>query len=286
MCVVYTYGGFAVSASQFPQLLAHMQFALVQLLFRGWICRKFTRISTADSMRRWSRRISLQGRTALCVDCTNGGFAFLASPFPQHLAHLKFALVQLLFRGGIWREFTRISTDYSMRRWSRSISLQGRSALCVDYIYGGFAVSASTFPQLLDHMQFALVQLLFRGGMCREFTRISTADSMRRWSRRISLQGRTTLCVDCTKGGFAFLASPFPQLLAHLKLALVQLLFLGGICMEFTRICGFRLPIPCGDGAGGSVCNVVPLCALIVQTQRLRYCPPHSHSFLLICSLH
>ena len=28
----------------------------------------------------------LEARTALCVDCTNGGFAFLASPFPQLLA--------------------------------------------------------------------------------------------------------------------------------------------------------------------------------------------------------
>ena len=30
----------------------------------------------------------LEARTALCVDCTNGGFAFLASPFPQLLAHM------------------------------------------------------------------------------------------------------------------------------------------------------------------------------------------------------
>ena len=38
--------------------------------------------------RRWCRRNNLQARAALCVDCTNGGFAFLASPFPQLLAHM------------------------------------------------------------------------------------------------------------------------------------------------------------------------------------------------------
>ena len=31
---------------------------------------------------------SLEARVALCVDCTNGGFAFMASPFPQLLAHM------------------------------------------------------------------------------------------------------------------------------------------------------------------------------------------------------
>ena len=236
LCVDCTNAAFAFLASPFPQLLAHMKFALVQLLFRGGICREFTRISTADSMRRWSRRISLQGRTALCVDCTNAAFAFLVSPSPQLLAYMQFALVQLMFRGGIWREFTRISTAESMRRWSRRISLQGRTALCVDCTNGGFAVLASPFPQLLAHMQFALVQLMFRGRIWREFTRISTAESMRRWSRRISLQGRTALCVDCTNGGFAVLASPFPQLLAHMQFALVQLLFRGRVCSEFTRI--------------------------------------------------
>ena len=45
-------------------------------------------LSIADSMQRWCRRNNLQARTALCVDCTNGGFAFLASPYPQLLAHM------------------------------------------------------------------------------------------------------------------------------------------------------------------------------------------------------
>ena len=283
LCVDCTNGGFAFLASPFPQLLAHMQFALVQLLFLGGICREFTRISSADSLRRWSRRISLQRRTALCVDCTNGGFAFLASPFPQLLAHMQFALVQLLFLGGTCREFTRISTADSIRRWSRRISLQGRTALCVDCTNGGFAFLTSPFPQLLAHMQFALVQLLFLGGICREFTRISSADSLRRWSRRISLQRRTALCVDCTNGGFAFLASPFPQLLAHMQFALVQLLFLGGICMEFTRISSAD---SLRRWSRRISFNVVPLCALIAQTEGLRFWTPHSHSFLLICSLH
>ena len=30
----------------------------------------------------------LEASNALCVDCTNGGFAFLASSFPQLLAHM------------------------------------------------------------------------------------------------------------------------------------------------------------------------------------------------------
>ena len=236
LCVDCTNGGFAFLASPFPQLLAHMQFAIVQLLFSSGVCREFTRISTADSMRRWCRRISLQGRTALCVDFTNAAFAVLSSPFPQLLAHMQFALVQLFILGGICREFSRISTADSMRRWSRTISLQGRTALCVDCTNGGFAFLASPFPQLLAHMQFAIVQLLFSSGVCREFTRISTADSMRRWCRRISLQGRTALCVDFTNAAFAVLSSPFPQLLAHMQFALVQLFILGGICREFTRI--------------------------------------------------
>ena len=236
LCVDFTNAAFAVLSSPFPQLLAHMQFALVQLLFIGVVCREFTRISTADSMRRWCRRISLQRRTALSVDCTNGGLAVLAFPFPQLLAHMQFTLVQLFFRGGICREFTRISTADSMRRWSRRITLQRRTALCVDCTNAAFAVLSSPFPQILAHMQFALVQLLFIGGICREFTRISTADSLRRWSRRISLQRRTALCVDCTNGGLAVLAFPFPQLLAHMQFTLVQLFFRGGICRQFTRL--------------------------------------------------
>ena len=54
-------------------------------------------------------------RTALCVDCTNGGIAFLATPFPQLLAHMQFALVQLFFRARVCREFTRISIADTMR---------------------------------------------------------------------------------------------------------------------------------------------------------------------------
>ena len=46
------------------------------------------------------------------------------------------------------------------------------------------------------------------------------------------------------------------------------------------------LPVLYGDGGGGTICKLVPLCALIAQTEGLRFWPPHSHSFLLICSLH
>ena len=48
----------------------------------------------------------------------------------------------------------------------------------------------------------------------------------------------------------------------------------------------FPLPILCGDGAGGTISKLVPLCELIAQTEGLRFWLPHSHSFLLICSLH
>ena len=108
-------------------------------------------------------------RNALFVDCTNGGFAFLASPFPQILAHMYFALVQLLFRGRICRQYTRISIADTMLRCSRSNNLQACTALCVECTNGVFAFLASPFPQLLAHMWFALVQLLFRGRVCSEY---------------------------------------------------------------------------------------------------------------------
>ena len=47
--------------------------------------------------------------TALCADCTNGGFAFLASPFSKVPADKQFASVQLLFLCRFCREFARIS---------------------------------------------------------------------------------------------------------------------------------------------------------------------------------
>ena len=141
-----------ILATPFPQLLAHMQFALVQLLFRARVCRESTRISIADTMRRWCRRSNLLSRTALCVDCTNGGIAFLATPFPQLLAHMQFALVQLLFRARVCRESTRISIADTMRRWCRRNNLLDRTALCVDCTNGGIAFLATPFPQLLAHM--------------------------------------------------------------------------------------------------------------------------------------
>ena len=100
LCVDCTNGRIAFMGSTFPQLLPHMYIALVQLLFWRKVCREFARISIADIERRWWRRSDLQARTALWVDCTNGGFAFLGSQFQQLLAHMYFALVQLLF----WRK--------------------------------------------------------------------------------------------------------------------------------------------------------------------------------------
>ena len=111
--------------------------------------------------------------------------------------------------------------------------MQVRTALWVDCTNGGFAFWGSPFPQLLPHMYIALVQLLFWRKVCREFARISIADITRRWWRRSDLQARTALCVDCTNGGFAFLCSSFPQLLAHMNFGLVQLLFWRKVCREF-----------------------------------------------------
>ena len=123
----------------------------------------------------------MQARTALCVDCTNVGFAFLASPYPQFLSHMQFALVQILFRRKVCREFARISIAGIIRRWRRRSNLQARTALCVDCTNVGFAFLASPYPQFLSHMQFALVQILFRRSVCREFARISIAVIIRLW---------------------------------------------------------------------------------------------------------
>ena len=48
----------------------------------------------------------------------------------------------------------------------------------------------------------------------------------------------------------------------------------------------FPLQASYGDGGGGPICKLAPFCALIAQTEGLRFCPPHSRNFLLICSLH
>ena len=158
----------------------------------------------------------MQPRTALSFDCTKGGFAFSASSFPQLPAHMKFVLVQLLFRGRDCREIARISIAGIIRRWWWRTNLQPRTALSFDCTNGGFAFSASSFPQLPAHMKFALVQLFFRGRDCWEFARISIASIIRRRWWRTNWQARTALCVDCTNGGFAFLTSSFPQLPAHM----------------------------------------------------------------------
>ena len=68
-----------------------------------------------------------------------------------------------------------------------------------------------------------------------------------------------------------------------MNFALVQLLFRGRASGNLRE---FPLTALYGDGAGGTICKLVPLCALIAQTEGLRFRPPHSHSFLLICSLH
>ena len=97
------------------------------------------------------------------------------------------------------------------------------------------------------------------------------------------MQARTALCVDCTNGGFALSSSPFLQLLANMKFALVRLLFHGRASWNLLE---FPLTVLYGDGAGGTIYKLVPLCALTSQTEGLRFRPPHSHSFMVICSLH
>ena len=46
------------------------------------------------------------------------------------------------------------------------------------------------------------------------------------------------------------------------------------------------MPALYDDGGGGPICKLLPLCALIAQVEGLRFWPPHSLSFLFICSLH
>ena len=116
------------------------------------VCRECAHIFIAAIIQRWCRRNNLQARTALCVDCTNVGFAFLASPYPQLLSHMYFALVQLLVRRSVCKEFALISIAVIIGRWWRRNNLQARTALCVDCTNVVFAFLASPFPQLLSHM--------------------------------------------------------------------------------------------------------------------------------------
>ena len=217
----------------------------MQLLFRGRDCREFARISIGGIIRQWLLLTKLQARIALSVDCTNGGFSFLASSFPQLPANMLFALVQLLFRRRDCWEIAPISIGGIIRRWWLLTNLQARNDLCVDCTNGGFAFLSSSFHQRPANMLFALVQLFFRGRVCREIARISIGGIIRRWWLLTNLQARTALCVDCTKGGFSFLASSFPQLPANLYFALGQLLFRGKDCGNLPE---FPLAALYGDG--------------------------------------
>ena len=60
------------------------------------------------------------------------------------------------------------------------------------------------------------MQLLFRGGVCREFGEFPLQILCGDRAGGTILEARVALCVDCTNGGFAFLASQFPQLLSHM----------------------------------------------------------------------
>ena len=56
--------------------------------------------------------------------------------------------------------------------------------------------------------------------------------------------------------------------------------------LEITgKLREFPLPALYGDGGDGPIGKLAPLCGMIAQTEGLRFWPPHSLSFLLICSL-
>ena len=74
----------------------------------------------------------------------------------------------------------------------------------VDCTKGGFSFLTSSFPQLPVYMMFALVQLLFRGRDCREFSRISIGGIIRRWWLRINLQARTACTLIAQTEGLCF----------------------------------------------------------------------------------
>ena len=54
----------------------------MQLLFRGGVCRDFGEFPLPILCGDGEGGTILEARTALCVDCTNGGFALFGLPHP------------------------------------------------------------------------------------------------------------------------------------------------------------------------------------------------------------
>ena len=154
--------GFAFSKSSIPCLLVHLILALVQRLFRARISSQCAWISNDGIMRRRRRGFTSQVRKALCIYCTNSGFAFSNSSIPCLLVHMILALVQRLFRDRTSRQCAWISNGGIMRRRRRGFTSQVRKGLCVYCTNSGFAFSNCSIPCLLVHMILALVQRLFR----------------------------------------------------------------------------------------------------------------------------
>ena len=96
-----------------------------------------------------------------------------------------------------------------------------RRALCDFCTEKGFRFLNSSFPLLLDNMQLALVQPLYRARIGRECTRISIEGTIRRCIGRRYLLSCTALCAFCTEKGFTFVNSSCPYLHDNMHLALV-----------------------------------------------------------------
>ena len=82
------------------------------------------------------------------------------------------------------------------------------------------------------------------------------------------MQARTALCVDCTNGGFELWPPHSHSLILIRSLHYCNYCSVVGFAGNLRE---FPLPILCGDGAGGTICKLVPLCALIAQTEGFRF---------------
>ena len=181
-----------------------MNLALVQPLYRARISRECSRISIEGSIRRCMGRRYLLARTALCAFCTEKGFTFINSSCPQLLYNMNFALVQPFYRARISRECTRISIQCTIRRCMGRRYWLARTALCAFCTEKGFTFINSSYPQLLDNMNLALVQPLYRARISRECTRISIQGSIRLCIGRRYWPAGTALSAFCTEIGFTF----------------------------------------------------------------------------------
>ena len=237
-----------------------MNLALVQPLYRARISRECKRISIEGTERRCMGRRYWPARTALSASFTEIGFTFINSSCPQLLDNMNLALVQPLYRARISRECTRISIQGTIRRCMGRRYWLARTALCAFCTEKGFTFINSSYPQLLDDMNFALVQPLYRARISRECKRISIEGTERRCMGRRYWPARTALSASFTEIGFSFINSSCPQLLDNMNLALVQPLYRAKISRECTRI-SIQGTILYGAAWDGDIGWLVQLCA-------------------------